>query len=86
LLQMAWDHVSSALDGRESAFELHASGGMPAWRGRLRRSFERYNELANAVLRQLDLPMPEIDLGSIRAAPMAPRRPTTPMGPPAGKN
>jgi aromatic ring hydroxylase len=86
LLQMAWDHVSSALDGRESAFELHASGGMPAWRGRLRRSFERYNELANAVLRQLDLPMPEIDLGSIRAAPIAPRRPITPMGPPAGKN
>jgi 4-hydroxyphenylacetate 3-monooxygenase len=86
LLQMAWDHVSSALDGRESAFELHASGGMPAWRGRLRRSFERYNDLANAVLRQLDLPMPEIDLGSIRAAPMAPRRPITPMGPPAGKN
>src|SRR5262249_51814255 len=39
LLQLAWDHVSSALDGRESAFELHASGGMPAWRGRLRRSF-----------------------------------------------
>jgi 4-hydroxyphenylacetate 3-monooxygenase len=59
---------------------------MPAWRGRLRRSFERYNELANAVLRQLDLPMPEIDLGSIRAAPIAPRRPITPMGPPAGKN
>ena len=35
LLQMAWDHVASALDGRESAFELHASGGVPAWRGRL---------------------------------------------------
>ena len=47
--RLAWDHVSSALDGRESAFELHASGGIPAWRGRLRRSFERYNELANAV-------------------------------------
>jgi aromatic ring hydroxylase len=78
LLQMAWDHVSSALDGRESAFELHASGGIPAWRGRLRRSFDRYNELANAVLRQLDLPMPEIDLSNIRAAPMAPRRPVTP--------
>jgi aromatic ring hydroxylase len=77
LLQMAWDHVSSALDGRESAFELHASGGIPAWRGRLRRGFERYNELANAVLRQLDVPMPEIDLNNIRAAPMAPRRPVT---------
>ena len=51
LLQMASDHVASALDGRESAFELHANGGIPAWRGRLRRSFGRYNELANAVLR-----------------------------------
>jgi aromatic ring hydroxylase len=81
LLQMAWDHVASALDGRESAFELHASGGMPAWRGRLRRSFTRYNELANAVLRQLDLPMPEIDLSSIPAAPMAPRRPVTAPAP-----
>ena len=32
LLQLASDHVSSALDGRESAFENHASGGMPGWR------------------------------------------------------
>ena len=81
LLQMAWDHVSSALDGRESAFELHASGGIPAWRGRLRRSFERYNELANAVARRLDLAMPEIDLGSLREVPWAPRRTVAP--PPA---
>jgi 4-hydroxyphenylacetate 3-monooxygenase len=51
---------------------------MPAWRGRLRRSFDRYNELANAVLGQLGLEMPEIDLESIRAAPIAPRRPVTP--------
>ena len=78
LLQMAWDHVSSALEGRESAFELHANGGMPAWRGRLRRNFDRYNELANAVLSQLDLAMPEIDLDTLRAAPIAPRRPVTP--------
>ena len=28
LLQLAADHVSSALDGRESAFELHANGGL----------------------------------------------------------
>jgi 4-hydroxyphenylacetate 3-monooxygenase len=75
LLQMAWDHVSSALDGRESAFELHANGGLPAWRGRLRRGFESYNDLANGVLRQLSVAMPEIDLSSIRAAPMTPRRP-----------
>ena len=78
LLQMAWDHVSSALDGRESAFELHASGGIPAWRGRLRRHFESYNQLANAVLRAIDLPMPEIDLDRIREVPWAPRRPVTP--------
>jgi aromatic ring hydroxylase len=77
LLQMAWDHVSSALDGRESAFELHASGGVPAWRGRLRRSFERYNDLANAVVRRLELPMPKIDIDSIREVPWAPRRTVT---------
>jgi aromatic ring hydroxylase len=84
LLQMAWDHVASALDGRESAFELHASGGMPAWRGRLRRNFERYNELANAVLRSLNMGLPAIDLSSIREVPWAPRRTVTPpASPPA---
>jgi aromatic ring hydroxylase len=75
LLQMASDHVASALDARESAFELHANGGIPAWRGRLRRCFDRYNELANGVLRSLSLDMPAIDLGSIRDIPLAPRRP-----------
>jgi 4-hydroxyphenylacetate 3-monooxygenase len=82
LLNLAWDHVSSALDARESAFELHANGGMPVWRSRLRRNFDRYNELGNAVLRTLSVPMPEIDLDSIRAAAFAPRRPVTP--PPRG--
>jgi len=77
LLQLAWDHVSSALDGRESAFELHASGGMANWRSWLRRSFKDYNELANAVLRALDLPMPQIDLSNIPAAPPAMRRTVT---------
>jgi aromatic ring hydroxylase len=78
LLQLAADHVSSALDGRESAFELHASGGLPNWRHWLRRSFHDYNALANAVLRALDLPMPEMDLDAIRTAPIAVRRVTTP--------
>ncbi|MFL5265445.1 MAG: 4-hydroxyphenylacetate 3-hydroxylase N-terminal domain-containing protein [Stellaceae bacterium] len=78
LLQLAWDHVSSALDGRESAFELHASGGMVMWRSWLRRNFKSYNELANAVLGQLAMPMPEIDLSSIPAAPPAMRRTVTP--------
>jgi aromatic ring hydroxylase len=81
LLQLAADHVSSALDGRESSFELHASGGVTAWRGRLRRNFGRYNELANAVLRQLDLAMPQIDVSGIGAAPMPARRVVTPPEP-----
>src|SRR5271155_2374332 len=77
LLQLAWDHVSSALDGRESAFELHASGGMANWRSWLRRSFKDYNELANAVLCALDLPMPQIDLSNIPAPLPAMRRTVT---------
>jgi 4-hydroxyphenylacetate 3-monooxygenase len=81
LLNLAWDHVASALDGRESAFELHANGGIPAWRGRLRRAFDGYNELANAVLRALSVPMPPIDLGSLREAPLGPRRVVTPIPP-----
>ncbi len=81
LLQLAADHVSSALDGRESAFELHASGGMVNWRHWLRRSFRDYNELANAVLGALDLAMPKIDVAAIRSAPIAPRRAAPP---PAG--
>ena len=32
LLNLVWDHVSSGLDGRESAFEMHASGGLALWR------------------------------------------------------
>jgi aromatic ring hydroxylase len=83
LLQLAADHVSSALDGRESAFELHASGGIPVWRGRLRQRFPSYNELANAVLRAIGMPMPQIDVGAIPAAPLAPRRPNMAPPPPA---
>ena len=81
LLQMAWDHVSSALDGRESAFELHASGGVPAWRGRMRHNFESYNDLANRVAGAIGIPMPEIELDHIREVPWAPRRPVTPSVP-----
>jgi 4-hydroxyphenylacetate 3-monooxygenase len=83
LLQLAGDHVSSALDGRESAFELHASGGVPVWRGRLRQRFPSYNQLANAVLDLIDLPMPAVDVGAIPAAPLAPRRIN--LVPPAAK-
>src|SRR5947209_492792 len=85
VLQLAWDHVSSALDGRESAFELHASGGMPNWRGWLRKNFRDYNELANAVAAMLDLPMPEIDVSTIPKAPITRRRFAAGL-PPSGKN
>src|SRR5438128_9846417 len=84
LLQLAADHVSSALDGRESAFELHASGGMPNWRGWLRKNFRDYNALANGVLGAIDLKMPQVNVGNIPAMPIARRRPTTP--PPGGKS
>lgn len=74
LLQMAWDHIGSSLDGRESVYELHANGGIPIWRSRLRRSFGRYNELANAVLKEINIEMPVVDVSSIPAAPMVLRR------------
>jgi aromatic ring hydroxylase len=77
LLNLAWDHISSGLDGRESAFELHANGGIPTWRNRLRRWFSDYNELANGVLKSLDLDMPVIDLDSLRQMFLAPRRPVS---------
>jgi aromatic ring hydroxylase len=87
LLNLTWDHISSGLDGRESAFELHANGGIPTWRNRLRRWFSDYNELANGVLSALDLDMPKIDLGDLRQMLLAPRRPVsvpTRGGPAAG--
>jgi aromatic ring hydroxylase len=77
LLHLAWDHIASGLDGRESAFELHANGGIPTWRNRLRRWFGDYNVLANSVLRSVDLEMPEIDLNSLRHMFLAPRRPVS---------
>lgn len=66
LLQLAWDHVSSSLDGRESAFELHANGGIPVWRSRLQRWFTDYTPLANAVSEALSVDMPRIDLDALR--------------------
>ena len=77
LLNLAWDHISSGLDGRESAFELHANGGIPTWRNRLRRWFSDYNALANGVLQALDLDMPTLDLNGLRQMFLAPRRPVS---------
>jgi 4-hydroxyphenylacetate 3-monooxygenase len=84
LLNLIWDHTSSGLDGRESAFEMHASGGMPAWRSRVQRWFPRYNELANRVLEVLDTEMPKIDIEHLRdTAPPGFRQPPQPPASPA---
>ena len=72
---------SSALDGRESAFELHANGGMPAWRGRLRHNFDQLQRSRQRVAGSLGIAMPEIDLDHLREMPWAPRRPVTPSLP-----
>jgi 4-hydroxyphenylacetate 3-monooxygenase len=77
LLHLAWDHIASGLDGRESAFELHANGGLPVWRNRLRSWFASYNDLANGVLGALSLDMPMIDLHSLRHVLQGPRRPVS---------
>ncbi|MFQ6027173.1 MAG: 4-hydroxyphenylacetate 3-hydroxylase N-terminal domain-containing protein [Dehalococcoidia bacterium] len=79
LLQLAWDQVASGLDGREAAFELHASGGMAAWRGRLRAWFQSYDELANGVQQFLGVQLPVMDLSSLQEVPNErPRRVTPP--------
>ena len=78
LLQLTWDQVSSALDGRESVFELHASGGLPAWRARMRAWFENYTDLANGVRHLLTVDFPVMDLDSLGDVPNERPRPVTP--------
>ena len=84
LMNLIWDNVSSGLDGRESTYEMHANGGVPAWRMRLRNAFKDYNALANGVLKTLNVEMPEIDVSSIAAPPRpaAPGAPVSPSPPP----
>ena len=74
LLQLAWDQVSSGLDGREAVFELHASGGLESWRRQLAAWFDGYNELANGVQEFLQVDIPPLDLSSLRETPPAPSR------------
>ncbi|MDE2779286.1 MAG: hypothetical protein OXI91_06370 [Chloroflexota bacterium] len=74
LLQLAWDQVSSGLDGREAVFEMHASGGLEAWRRRLAAWFERYTELANGVHQFIQVDLPPLDLGSLQEVAPPPRR------------
>ena len=74
LLQLAWDQVSSGLDAREAAFELHASGGLDSWRRQLGAWFESYNELANGVRDFVSVDIPSMDLTSLQEIESAPRR------------
>ena len=74
LLQLAWDQVSSGLDGREAVFELHASGGLEGWRRRLASCFDSYNELANGVQELIQVDIPPMDLSSLQETPPPPRR------------
>ncbi len=81
LMQLAWDHVGSALDHRESVYELHANGGQQAWRNRLRRNFNDYDALANGAMALAGTAMPAVSFAAFRDAPMAARRPVTPPPP-----
>ena len=74
LLQLAWDQVSSGLDGREAVFELHASGGLESWRRQLAAWFDGYNELANGVQEFVEVDIPPLDLSSLQEVPPAPSR------------
>ena len=74
LLQLAWDQVSSGLDGREAAFEMHASGGLDAWRSQLAAWFDRYNELANGVHQFVRPDIPPMDLSGLQEVAGPPRR------------
>ncbi len=74
LLQLAWDQVSSGLDGREAAFEMHASGGLESWRRQLAAWFDRYNELANGVRDFVQVDLPDMDLSSLQEIEGVPRR------------
>ena len=74
VLQLAWDQVSSGLDGREAAFEMHASGGLESWRRQLAAWFERYNELANGVQDFVNVDLPHLDLSNLQHIEGVPRR------------
>jgi aromatic ring hydroxylase len=91
LLQLVSDHVASALDGREAAFETQATGGMAAWRNRIQRWFDRYDELTNGVTATLDLEMPAIavdhlrDVGRLRRAGFGASTPAEAAAPAPGQ-
>jgi 4-hydroxyphenylacetate 3-monooxygenase len=66
LLHLVRDHLASALDGREAAFESLASGGTHLWNMRVRVGYERYEELATRAMGAVDGDVPEMDFGHMR--------------------
>jgi 4-hydroxyphenylacetate 3-monooxygenase len=62
LLHLVREHLASALDAREAAFESLASGGKHLWRLRMRMSYPRFEELANRVIESVE----EIDGPTLR--------------------
>ena len=82
LLQLAWDQVASGLDGREAIFEMHASGGLDAWRRQVAAWFPNYNQLANGVQSFLNVDIPPLDLSGLQDVPPPPRR--MPLSTPGG--
>jgi 4-hydroxyphenylacetate 3-monooxygenase len=78
LFHAAWDHISSALEGREHSYELFGNGGVFVWRERLKRWFDRYDDLANRAVATLDLSMPGISNASLRAHRAPPPRQAPP--------
>ena len=85
LLQLAWDQVASGLDGREAVFEMHASGGLDAWRSQVAAWFGSYNDLANGVQGFISVDLPRMDLSNLREVAPPPRRiPTVSAGAESG--
>ena len=72
------------MSARRSTIASMSSSCMPmaansSWRGRLRRASTATTSWPTRVLQRLDVPMPAVNLDSIRNAPLAARRPVSPM-------
>ena len=82
LLQLAWDHV--VLGARRPRVRVRAARQRrhPGLARPAAPRFDRYNELANGVLQQVSVPMPEVDLSALRETAYGPRRVVTPPTPP----
>ncbi|HEY7061491.1 MAG TPA: 4-hydroxyphenylacetate 3-hydroxylase N-terminal domain-containing protein [Chloroflexota bacterium] len=69
LMHLIADHTTSALEGRQIAFEGLATGGLRTWRLKARTLFQRQADLVNGVLAVLDA----ADRPDVAVKPFAPR-------------